>query len=150
MICFSLAIIVIVALSMDVLGIDPTLNEASWCWIDTRVPNVFVWQMATGKFWEIIAYVTTVILYTIIKCFLIKKVILFCRRHYKIKFDIDPGYIFRLLLQFHSRKPNTMYRMSENQSNITVRDAIHRVWCCCFLFPLCVIRNVEKKDCNVP
>ena len=62
---------------MDVLGIDPTLNEASWCWIDTRVPNVFVWQMATGKFWEILAYVTTVILYTSIKCFLIKKVILF-------------------------------------------------------------------------
>ena len=32
----------------------------------------------------------------------------FCRRHYKIKFDIDPGYIFRLLLQFHSHKLNTM------------------------------------------
>ena len=32
----------------------------------------------------------------------------FCRRHYKIKFDIDPGYNFRLLLQFHSRKLNTM------------------------------------------
>ena len=26
-----------------------------------------------------------------------------------MKFDIDPGYIFRLLLQFHSRKLNTMY-----------------------------------------
>ena len=34
--------------------------------------------------------------------------IFFCRRQYKMKFDIDPGYIFRLLLQFHSRKLNTM------------------------------------------
>ena len=59
---------------MNVLGIDPTLNEASWCWIDPRVPNVFAWQMATGKFWEIVAYITTVVLYTSIKCFLVKKV----------------------------------------------------------------------------
>ena len=36
--------------------------------------------------------------------------IFFLRRHYKMKFDIDPGYIFGLLLQFYSRKLNTMLR----------------------------------------
>lgn len=66
-------VIVIVTLATDVLGVDPTLNEPSWCWIDTRVANVFVWQMVTGKFWEIVAYITTVILYTSIKFFLLKK-----------------------------------------------------------------------------
>ena len=36
--------------------------------------------------------------------------------------------------------------MQENQSNITVRDAKYRVWSWYFfLFPLFVIRNVEKK-----
>ena len=40
--------------------------------------------------------------------FTVKSMEIFCRRHYKVKLDIDPGYIFRLLLQFHSRKLNTM------------------------------------------
>ena len=32
----------------------------------------------------------------------------FVVRHYKTKFDLDPGSIFRLLLQFRFRKLNTM------------------------------------------
>ncbi|KAL3865720.1 hypothetical protein ACJMK2_043080 [Sinanodonta woodiana] len=66
-------IIVIVALSMNVLGYDQALDQASWCWIDPRVPNALFWQFLTGKFWEILAYITTVILYLMVTCYLWKR-----------------------------------------------------------------------------
>ncbi|XP_045215531.2 G-protein coupled receptor 157-like [Mercenaria mercenaria] len=72
--CFkSQSIITIIALGMNVLGTDTTLEQASWCWIDTRVPNVLLWQFITGKCFEIVAYVTTVVLYTAIKIFLARQ-----------------------------------------------------------------------------
>jgi hypothetical protein len=59
---------------MNVLGTDTTLKQASWCWIDPRVPNALLWQFVTGKSFEIIAYITTVVLYASIKVFLVRQV----------------------------------------------------------------------------
>ncbi|KAJ8303200.1 hypothetical protein KUTeg_019596 [Tegillarca granosa] len=54
------------ALAVDVLGYDQTLDQASWCWIDPRVQNALFWQFFTGKFWEILSYIFIVVLYTTI------------------------------------------------------------------------------------
>ena len=60
---------------MNVLGSDTTLETASWCWIDPRTPNTLLWQVVTGKFLEIVAYITTVVLYTLLKIFLRRQVV---------------------------------------------------------------------------
>ncbi|KAL5005404.1 hypothetical protein ScPMuIL_018860 [Solemya velum] len=67
------AVIAVLALSMDVLGYDESLHQASWCWIDPRVENALFWQFFTGKFWEIVAYIATLILYTKVKVYLWKR-----------------------------------------------------------------------------
>jgi len=66
---------------MGVLGTDTTLETASWCWIDPRTPHTLLWQFVTGKFLEIVAYITTVVLYASIKVFLRKQVIISCMKH---------------------------------------------------------------------
>ena|SRR6218665_448180 len=75
--CLSyLAVIGIVAWSLDVLGNDATLNWPSWCWIspNVMVVNILFWQYMTGKAWEIVCYFLTAVLYALIKCTLQKQV----------------------------------------------------------------------------
>ncbi|KAH3838161.1 hypothetical protein DPMN_111568 [Dreissena polymorpha] len=67
-------VITAVAWGMGVLGTDTSLETASWCWIDPRTPHTLLWQFVTGKFMEIVAYITTVVLYTVLKIFLQKQV----------------------------------------------------------------------------
>ena len=71
---FDTGIVTSVALACDVIGYDKDLKHPSWCWIDTEKPNLLLWQYFTVKGWEIIAYITTVILYTKLKCFLSDRV----------------------------------------------------------------------------
>ncbi|KAL4227561.1 hypothetical protein ACF0H5_013003 [Mactra antiquata] len=66
-------IITLIALSLGVLGTDTSLDQASWCWIDPRVPNALLWQFVTGKFFEIVCYIATVVLYSAIKIFLARQ-----------------------------------------------------------------------------
>ncbi|XP_064607989.1 G-protein coupled receptor 157-like [Liolophura sinensis] len=67
------AIIASVALGFDVLGYDQSLDQATWCWIDPRVPHALFWQFFTGKAWEIISCVLTTALYARLKIFLLKQ-----------------------------------------------------------------------------
>ena len=72
---YFIAFVTMVALSTNVLGYDTTLDQPSWCWINPSVTNALFWQFFTGKFWEIISYIATVVLYSIVKCFIWKKVV---------------------------------------------------------------------------
>lgn len=66
--------VTMIALAVDVLGYDQTLDQASWCWIDPRVQNALFWQFFTGKFWEMLSYVLIVVLYTTVSCYIWKMV----------------------------------------------------------------------------
>ena len=68
-------VIVIVALSLDVLGTDTTLTSASWCWINPNADNTLLWQFVTGKAFEIVAYLTTVVLYLSVKIHIKRQVL---------------------------------------------------------------------------
>ena len=65
-------LVTIVALSCDVLGYDPNLHQASWCWIDPEAPNPLFWTFFTGKAWELTASVLTLGLYSAIKLHLFR------------------------------------------------------------------------------
>ena len=77
--------------------------------------------------------------------------LIFCRRHYKIKFDIDPGVTFlRLLLQFHFRKLNTI-RESKKTSLTSLCGTRYTVYGADFFF-ISTVCNMQrrKKYCDVP
>ena len=57
---------------MDVLGYDPQITQASWCWIDPKTPNMAVWNFMTGKAWELLAYFLTVVFYTAVRISLLR------------------------------------------------------------------------------
>lgn len=62
--------VTVVTLWCDVLGYDRELHRRahpSWCWIDPARPDALLWQYATGKLWEIVAYITTIVLYALVK-----------------------------------------------------------------------------------
>ena len=61
-------------LALDVTGYDEHLDHPSWCWIDPHRSDALFWQYFTGKSWEICSYIVTVVLYTLIKLFLIRQV----------------------------------------------------------------------------
>ncbi|XP_070177898.1 G-protein coupled receptor 157-like [Littorina saxatilis] len=61
------ALVTVIALSCDVLGYDPNLHQASWCWIDPEADNSLFWTFFTGKAWELSACLLTVVLYSAIK-----------------------------------------------------------------------------------
>jgi len=86
---YFIAFVTMVALSTNVLGYDTTLDQPSWCWINPSVTNALFWQFFTGKFWEIISYIATVVLYSIVKCFIWKKVIsLYWYQYILTNFDL--------------------------------------------------------------
>lgn len=55
------------ALASRVLGYDPNLHQASWCWIDPKAELNVMWNFLTGKAWELAAYFVTVFLYTVVR-----------------------------------------------------------------------------------
>ncbi|XP_062619864.1 G-protein coupled receptor 157-like [Saccostrea cucullata] len=63
-------LVAILSLSLDVIGYDK--NIASWCWIDPNTPAILFWQFFTGKAWEMTAYLSTIIMYSVVRCFLFK------------------------------------------------------------------------------
>ena len=69
------AILSIVVLSFDVIGFDDDVAP-SWCWIDPDIENQVMWQYIAGKLWEILAFLTILVLYGLIKYSL--------RRHVRI------------------------------------------------------------------
>ena len=82
-------LVTIVALSCDVLGYDPNLHQASWCWIDPEAPNPLFWTFFTGKAWELSASVLTLGLYSAIKLHLFRhKAGL---KHQALVYDILPS-----------------------------------------------------------
>ena len=70
-------IVGVVAASEDVIGYDDQLGHPSWCWIDPGRSDVLFWQYFTDKAWEIVSYIMTAVLYTLIKLFLMKQVIIY-------------------------------------------------------------------------
>ncbi|KAK3098638.1 hypothetical protein FSP39_021472 [Pinctada imbricata] len=71
-ICWPIAgFIAIVTLAANVVGFDPGI--ASWCWIDPNTPNMLAWQFFTGKLWEMLTYVITVVIYTYVRVYLWKR-----------------------------------------------------------------------------
>ena len=66
-----------IAASVDVIGYDDQLGHPSWCWIDPGRSDVLFWQYFTGKAWEIVSYIMTAVLYTLVKLFLMKQVIIY-------------------------------------------------------------------------
>ena len=60
-------------LSSDVIGYDDDVAP-SWCWIDPDIDNQVMWQYIAGKLWEILAFITILILYGMIKYALRKHV----------------------------------------------------------------------------
>ena len=69
------AILSIIVLSFDVIGFDDDVAP-SWCWIDPDIENQVMWQYIAGKLWEILAFLTILVLYGLIKYSL--------RRHVRI------------------------------------------------------------------
>lgn len=82
---FFVAIITVFALAFNVIGYDHNLDSASWCWIDPTTPNAVVWQLFTGKVWEITCYVITCVLYFTTVFYIKKRVIVFMI-YFKIRF----------------------------------------------------------------
>ncbi|XP_062505123.1 G-protein coupled receptor 157-like [Corticium candelabrum] len=74
MICWIIpAAIVAAAFIADVLGMPDTNKYTyGWCWIrsDLNVHKMRMWMLVTGKGWEVGAYIVTLVLYMIIKCYL--------------------------------------------------------------------------------
>lgn len=70
MLCHFIGLVAVLTLSLDVIGYDK--NIASWCWIDPNTPAILFWQFFTGKAWEMSAYLLTIIMYTVVRCFLLK------------------------------------------------------------------------------
>nr|KAG5705926.1 hypothetical protein BaRGS_010816 [Batillaria attramentaria] len=64
--------ITVAALYMRVLGYDANLNQASWCWIDPGADLMVMWNFLTGKAWELMAYVLSVVLFGAVKLHLIR------------------------------------------------------------------------------
>jgi len=58
-------VVVAIALGFGVLG----PSAVGWCWIDDQMPQyqVIAWGLFTGKAWELIAYVATIVLYLVIR-----------------------------------------------------------------------------------
>ena len=67
-----LGVVAVLALSLGVIGYDKTI--ASWCWIDPGTPAILFWQFFTGKAWEMSTYILTIIMYTVVRCYLFKHV----------------------------------------------------------------------------
>ncbi|XP_070177810.1 G-protein coupled receptor 157-like [Littorina saxatilis] len=65
-------IITAAALGFEVLGYDPKITQASWCWIDPKTPHQPVWNFMTGKAWELLAYFLTIVFYTAVRISLLR------------------------------------------------------------------------------
>ncbi|KAK7496021.1 hypothetical protein BaRGS_00012722 [Batillaria attramentaria] len=68
----AIAVVTVTALACQVLGYDPDLHQASWCWIDPDTKHMLFWTFWTGKAWELSAYCLTVVLYSAVKIALIR------------------------------------------------------------------------------
>ena len=69
---------------------------------------------------------------------------IFCRRHYKVKFDIDPGYVF--LTAFKICPLANLIRCSEcKKTSLTSLCVMRYTLYEFFVFPLFIICNVEEK-----
>jgi hypothetical protein len=70
---FLLAVVGAASLGFDVLGYDPKIESASWCWIAPTTKNQIVWNFMTGKVWELLAYFLTCVLYTAVRISLLRQ-----------------------------------------------------------------------------
>ncbi|OWF41447.1 G-protein coupled receptor 157-like [Mizuhopecten yessoensis] len=59
--------ITVVALGSGVLGEDDYSGSGPWCWIKSDVSNNVMWKLVTGKAWEVMTYMVTLVLYILIK-----------------------------------------------------------------------------------
>ncbi|XP_076465788.1 G-protein coupled receptor 157-like [Babylonia areolata] len=67
-VCWGLpAVVTTTALSCRVLGYDPHLHQASWCWIDSGAEHPLFWTFFTGKAWELMASLLTLTLFSAIR-----------------------------------------------------------------------------------
>ena len=57
---------------MGVLGYDPQILQASWCWIRPDTPHMAAWNFMTGKAWELLAYCLTLAFYTAVRLSLLR------------------------------------------------------------------------------
>ncbi|KAL8570827.1 hypothetical protein ACOMHN_006976 [Nucella lapillus] len=72
-VCWGLpAVVTVIALSCGVLGYDSHLNQASWCWIDPGADHPLFWTFFTGKAWELVAFLVTLVLFSAIRISLIR------------------------------------------------------------------------------
>ncbi|XP_069122646.1 G-protein coupled receptor 157-like [Argopecten irradians] len=58
-----------VALGYGVLGADNYSGSGPWCWINGKAENKLMWKLVTGKGWEILTYITTLVIYVLLKFF---------------------------------------------------------------------------------
>ena len=66
-----------IAAHWQVLGPDKDKESAGWCWIKSDANNKLAWLLATGKAWEIAAYIVIVAFYAMLKCHVKKQVLKF-------------------------------------------------------------------------
>ncbi|XP_033763349.1 G-protein coupled receptor 157-like [Pecten maximus] len=58
-----------VALGYGALGEDDYFGSGPWCWINRDVNNRLMWKVVTGKGWEIMTYILTLVIYILLKFF---------------------------------------------------------------------------------
>ncbi|XP_060073764.1 G-protein coupled receptor 157-like [Ylistrum balloti] len=69
-----------IALGYGVLGEDVSSGSGPWCWIRNDVNNQVMWKLVTGKAWEGMTYIITVVIYVLLKFFKWRKNRRSCRQ----------------------------------------------------------------------
>ncbi|XP_021369687.1 G-protein coupled receptor 157-like isoform X2 [Mizuhopecten yessoensis] len=73
-----------VALGNDVLGEDKYSGSGPWCWIKGDVSNNLMWKLVTGKAWEMMTYMITLVISILLKFFKWRKN---CQRHGRFRWS---------------------------------------------------------------
>jgi G protein-coupled receptor 157 len=63
---------VAIAWGMGALGEDLSEVSAGWCWVktcsDRPKAEQITWMLFTGKLWEVVAWLVSMVLYIVITC----------------------------------------------------------------------------------